>query len=91
MHYELIANLSHTQRNRLAHVDFRFNFISLVGRLSLADHFADASVVATHVSLHYCEVVPRNGEFDDRNRSYRNGKTHAPLTLGCTKFQKADS
>src|SRR5574343_319187 len=79
MHPQRVESLSHTQRERLAYIDFRLYFMGEVGRPDLASRFGVAPAAATRDLALYREVAPQNIEFDGSNKIYRIGKAFAPL------------
>jgi len=74
-----VESLSHTQRERLAYIDFRLYFMGEVGRPDLASRFGVAPAAATRDLALYREVAPKNIEFDGSSKIYRIGKAFAPL------------
>lgn len=74
-----LQRLSHTQRERLAYIDFRLYFMGEVGRPDLASHFGMAPAAATRDLALYREVASQNIEFDGSNKIYRIGKAFIPL------------
>lgn len=79
MHPQRVESLSHSQRERLAYIDFRLYFMGEVGRPDLANRFGVAPAAATRDLALYREVAPQNIEFDGSNKIYRIGKAFAPL------------
>lgn len=79
MHPQRVQSLGHTQRERLAYIDFRLYFMGEVGRPDLASRFGVAPAAATRDLALYREVAPQNIEFDGSNKIYRIGKLFAPL------------
>ncbi len=67
MHPQRVESLSHTQRERLAYIDFRLYFMGEVGRPDLASRFGVAPAAATRDLALYREVAPQNIEFDGSN------------------------
>ena len=47
MHPQRVESLSHTQRERLAYIDFRLYFMGEIGRPDLANRFGVAPAGAT--------------------------------------------
>lgn len=79
MHPQRVNHLSHTQRERLAYIDFRLYFVGEIGRPDLANRFGVAPAGATRDLALYREIAPQNIEFDGSNKVYRTGKTFVPL------------
>ncbi len=78
-HSQRFDSLSHTQRERLAYIDFRLYFMGEVGRPDLTNRFGVASAAATRDLALYRELAPQNIEFDGSNKIYRIAKTFSPL------------
>ena len=79
MHPQRVESLSHAQRARLAHIDFRLYFFGEIGRPDLIDRFGVAPAGATRDLALYREIAPQNIEFDGSNKIYRIGKTFSPI------------
>ena len=79
MHPQRVESLSHAQRERLAHIDFRLYFFGEIGRPDLIDRFGVAPAGATRDLALYREIAPQNIEFDGSNKIYRIGKTFSPI------------
>ena len=79
MHPQRVDSLSHTQRERLAYIDFRLYFIGEIGRPDLTSRFGVAPAGATRDLALYREVAPQNIEFDGSNKIYRIGKSFVPV------------
>ena len=74
-----IANLSQSQRERLAYVEFRLYFMGEVGRPDLTNRFGVAPAGATRDLALYREIAPHNIEFDGSGKVYRIGKSFFPV------------
>ncbi|WP_179673391.1 WYL domain-containing protein [Duganella sp. 1224] len=79
MHPQRVTLLSHSQRERLAYIDFRLYFIGQIGRPDLSSRFGVAPAGATRDLALYREVAPQNIEFDGSNKIYRIGKSFVPV------------
>lgn len=79
MSLQRVESLSHTQRERLAYIDFRLYFMGEIGRPDLASRFGLAPAGATRDLALYREIAPQNIEFDGSNKIYRIGKTFSPI------------
>ncbi len=79
MHPQRVESLSHTQRERLAYIDFRLYFMGEIGRPDLTGRFGVAPAGATRDLALYREIAPQNLEFDGSSKIYRIGKSFAPL------------
>jgi hypothetical protein len=79
MHPQRAESLSHTQRERLAYIDFRLYFMGEIGRPDLANRFGVAPAGATRDLALYREIAPQNIEFDGSSKVYRIGKAFSPI------------
>jgi hypothetical protein len=79
VHPQRIERLSHTQRERLAYIDFRLYFVGEIGRPDLTARFGVAPAGATRDIALYRGIAPQNIEFDGSNKIYRIGKDFVPL------------
>lgn len=79
IHPRRTDGLSHTQRERLAYIDFRLYFFGEIGRPDLSSRFGVAPAGATRDLALYREIAPQNIEFDGSSKIYRIGKGFAPL------------
>ena len=76
-----VAALSHTQRERLAYIEFRLYFTGTVGRPDLINRFGVAPAAATRDLALYRELAPNNIRFDGSAKVYRLGVAFVPLFL----------
>ena len=79
MHPQRVESLSHTQRERLAYIDFRLYFMGEIGRPDLANRFGVAPAGATRDLALYREIAQQNIEFDGSSKIYRIGKAFIPI------------
>jgi predicted DNA-binding transcriptional regulator YafY len=79
MQPQRVESLSHTQRERLAYIDFRLYFFGEIGRPDLASRFGIAPAGATRDIALYREIAPQNIEFDGSSKVYRIGKQFLPI------------
>lgn len=79
MHPQRVENLSQSQRERLAYIDFRLYFFGEIGRPDLTSRFGVAPAGATRDLALYREIAPQNIEFDGSSKVYRIGKDFVPL------------
>lgn len=79
MKAQRVENLSHSQRERLAYIDFRLYFFGEIGRPDLIDRFGVAPAGATRDLAMYREIAPQNITFDGSNKIYRIGQAFTPL------------
>lgn len=75
----IVEDMSHSQRERLAYIDFRLYFMGEIGRPDLAARFGVAPAGATRDLALYREIAPQNIEFDGSNKIYRIGKDFVPV------------
>lgn len=73
-----IENLSQTQRERLAYIDFRLYFFGEAGRQDLMQRFGIAPAVATRDFAQYRETFPDNIFFDGTTKTYVIGHGFLP-------------
>jgi hypothetical protein len=74
-----VESFSHSQRERLAFVEFRLYFMGEIGRPDLTSRFGVAPAGATRDLALYREIAPHNIEFDGSNKVYRISKTFSPI------------
>jgi hypothetical protein len=79
VHPQCVESFSHSQRERLAYIDFRLYFMGEIGRLDLANRFGMAPAGATRDLALYREIAPKNIEFDGSSKTYRTGKAFFPV------------
>lgn len=79
MPLQRVESLSHTQRERLAYIEFRLYFMGEVGRPDLASRFGVAPAGATRDLALYREIASQNIEFDGSSKIYRIGKNFSPI------------
>nr|WP_298521789.1 WYL domain-containing protein [uncultured Halomonas sp.] len=79
MRPQRIEILSHTQRERLAYIDFRLYFFGEIGRPDLIERFGIAPAGATRDLALYREIAAQNITFDGSHKIYRIDKNFAPL------------
>ncbi len=66
-----IPNMSSSQRERLAYIDFRLYFFGEIGRPDLIKRFGVAPAGATRDLALYRKCAPQNISFDGSNKIYR--------------------
>ena len=79
MKTQRVESLSHSQRERLAYIDFRLYFFGEIGRPDLIDRFGVAPAGATRDLAFYREIAPQNITFDGSSKIYRIGQAFSPL------------
>lgn len=76
---EKIEELSYSQRERLAFIDFRAYFLGEVRRADITDHFGVATAAATRDIALYREHAPANIQLDQKTKVYRTTTMFEPL------------
>ena len=76
---ELLANLTHSQRDRLAFVELRVRFIGEMRRQDLVSRFGIQSAAATRDLALYKELAPGNIDYDSKGKSYVLGPDFRPV------------
>ncbi len=76
---ELLAGLTRTQAERLAHIDFRLYFLGELRRLDVSDRFGTGPAGATRDIAMYREIAPRNLELDPSDKVYRPSDAFQPV------------
>lgn len=71
--------LNHSQRERLAFVEFRLWFLGNIGRPDLVERFGIGPAVATRDLACYREAAPSNIVFNDSKKVYELAPTFKPL------------
>lgn len=67
---ELLSQLTQTQRERLAYIEFQLYFLGNVGRQDLMERFGVAPAGATRDFALYKEIAPGNIAFDNTSKMY---------------------
>ena len=75
---ESVQNLSQTQLERLAYIEFRLLFLGEVGRQDLMQRFGVAPAVATRDFAQYRAAFPNNISFNGKTKSYVLGHEFSP-------------
>lgn len=73
-----LQNLSQSQRERLAYIEFRLYFLGDARRQDLIQRFGVAPAVATRDFAQYKEIYPNNISFEGKSKSYVIGDDFAP-------------
>lgn len=73
-----LAGVGQSQKERLAHIEFRLYFLGNVRRQDLMNRFGIAPAVATRDFSLYRDLFPDNIQFDGRTKSYVTGKIFSP-------------
>lgn len=73
-----LNDLSQTQRDRLAYIEFRLYFLGEIGRADVMKRFGVAPAVATRDFALYRNLFEDNIAFDKLSKSYVIGKHFAP-------------
>jgi hypothetical protein len=74
-----LERVGFSQRERLAHIDFRLYFFGEVGRPELMNRFDLAPAGATRDFALYREIAPENIVFDSSRKIYRISEQFSPL------------
>lgn len=74
-----LTSLSHSQKERLAHIDFTLMFNGEAGRSYLTERFNVAPSVATQDFARYKELAPDNVKYDEKRRLHLKTETFKPL------------
>lgn len=77
--FQSLESVTHTQRERLAYIDFRLYFFGEVGRRDLINRFGLASAGATRDLALYRQIAQQNITFDGSNKIYRIGQAFSPV------------
>lgn len=73
-----LQHLCHSQRERLAYIEFRLYFLGEARRQDLIQRFGVAPAGATRDFAQYREIFPDNIKFDSRTKSYVIGSDFSP-------------
>ena len=76
---DLLDNLSHSQRERLSHIDFTLLFKGEARRSYLTERFNVSPSVATQDFARYKELAPRNVMYDEKRRLHLKTREFQPL------------
>jgi len=71
--------LSKTQKERLAHIEFKAYFLGRVGRKDLTTRFGIKDAAATRDFTKYNELAPKNLQYDTRAKLYVPSESFKPL------------
>lgn len=77
-HPASLQQLSQSQRERLAYIEFRLYFLGEARRQDLIQRFGMAPAVATRDFAQYKEILPDNISFDNKTKSYVIGSSFSP-------------
>lgn len=75
----VLENLSQSQRDRIAHIDFTLMFKGEAVRADLIKRFGIAPAQATKDFTLYRELAPQNIEYNAKKKLHLKGKGFAPL------------
>jgi hypothetical protein len=79
MSKEQLADLTQTQRDRLAFVELRVRFIGEIRRQDLVSRFGIQSAAATRDLALYKDLAPGNIDYDSKGKSYVLGADFQPV------------
>ncbi len=74
-----LLELSQPQRDRLAFLDLRLQYVGEVGRQDLVARFGIQSAAASRDLAEYRAFAPRNLEYDSKGKVYRRADRFRPL------------
>ncbi len=75
---EQLADLTQSQRDRLAFIELRLRFIGEIRRQDLVSRFGIQVAAATRDIALYKEVAPRNIDYDSKGKLYVRGEWFRP-------------
>ena len=75
---EQLADLTQSQRDRLAFIELRLRFIGEIRRQDLVNRFGIQVAAATRDIALYKEVAPRNIDYDSKGKLYVRGEWFRP-------------
>lgn len=79
MNIESLKTISEQQKKRLAHIDFRLNFLGSINRRNLLDRFGIKNAAATRDLALYREIADGNAEFNDKLKIYERSNSFKPV------------
>lgn len=79
MRTEQLADLTQPQRDRLAFIELRLQYLGEIRRQDLVTRFDIQAAAATRDIAQYKELAPRNLEYDTRGKLYVRGSWFRPL------------
>lgn len=74
-----MEEISQSQKERLAHIDFRLYFLGAVGRNDLVNRFGIKAAAATRDLALYRELASQNIEYDTKAKVYKVSAEFKPL------------
>lgn len=77
-HPASLQNLSQSQRERLAYIEFRLYFLGEARRQDLIQRFGIAPAVSTRDFAQYKEIYPNNISFNSKTKSYVISNSFSP-------------
>lgn len=76
---EKLKDISPAQLKRLAHIDFRANFMGSITRSDLINRFGIKEAAATRDITEYRGLAPENLLYDQTNKIYKRSDSYKPL------------
>src|SRR6185369_12303553 len=76
---EKIIEISSAQKKRLAHIDFRVNYLGSVGRNDLINRYDTKEAAATRDIAEYRRLAPDNLDYDGVSKRYVRSENFKPL------------
>lgn len=75
----LTVEINSAQKKRLAHIDFRVNYLGSVGRNDLINRYAIKEAAATRDIAEYRKLAPDNLDYDGVSKRYVRSEKFKPL------------
>lgn len=73
-----LADINSAQQKRLAHIDFRVNFLGSIGRNDLISRYGIKEAAATRDITEYRNLAPNNLDFDGVSKRYMRSSSFEP-------------
>lgn len=79
MTIDRLSGINPAQKKRLAHIDFRVNFLGSVGRNDLINRYDTKEAAATRDITEYRRLAPGNLDYDGVSKRYTRSEKFKPL------------
>jgi len=79
MFTELLLDINSAQTRRLAHIDFRVNFLGNIGRNDLIARYGIKEAAATRDIAEYRKLAPNNLSYDGASKRYTRSDNFEPV------------
>lgn len=76
---EQLSDINNTQMKRLAHIDFRINFLGSIGRGDLTARYGIKEAAATRDIAEYRKLAPGNLSYDGVSKKYVRSNSFEPV------------